>query len=591
VSNTVSESDTVLFSIHAFENRCNFKEFFMIFSNRSHFVRRELTALILAVILFTTPALGWQSPAVSNPAVGSKAAPALAVSELDAVARLKVETITEITTALASKEMEGRGTATPGGERAAQFIADRFAKLGLKPLGDGGKYLQAVKFKSAQPISESTFKAGDSSLNLGEDYIITPFTSGQVDGSGGLVFVGYGVVSPELKRDDLAGLDLKNKVVVILTGRPKNIDEAEWAKVSNPQKISSNLLGRGIAGLVIANYGTKEEPFSLLSSYLMRRRVRLADTPETPFKLPPIVLASSSGVEKLMAGTGSTFAQVLEKAENGENVTKDLNKTATISLRVKNEEATGSNVAGVIEGSDPKLKEEAVIFTAHYDAYGLGTDGTIYPGAADNALGVGMMLSIAEAMAKSPVKPRRSTIFLAVTGEEHGLLGASYWVKNPTWPIDKLAANINFDGIGTEVYGPVKRVTIFGGEYSELGSVLSDVVVATGNTVLPDPMPEEKTFYRSDHYAFVKKGVPAVMLMGSPEGDAASLLARVKKWLKTDYHQATDVVRPDWHWEGARTLASVGLIVGLRVANTDVMPAWLPTAPFNRETGNGGTPK
>jgi Zn-dependent M28 family amino/carboxypeptidase len=290
-------------------------------------------------------------------------------------------------------------------------------------------------------------------------------------------------------------------------------------------------------------------------------------------------------MEKIFAGTGATYAETLAKAEGGEAVTKDLNKPAAISIRVKRETAAGSNVVAVLEGSDPKLKDQAVVYTAHYDAYGIDSQGRIFPGAADNALGVAEIVSIAEAFTKSTTKPRRSVIFLAVTGEEHGLLGAEYWVAHPTWPLEKVAANLNFDGIGTEVYGPVKRVVGFGAEHSDLGPVLEAVVAANGGQIAPDPLPEEKVFYRSDHYAFVKKGVPALMLLGGPEGEVAPWLTRARKWMETDYHQPTDVIGPDWHWDGARAVAVIGLVTGMRVADAEPMPAWLQTSPFNKPRG------
>jgi Zn-dependent M28 family amino/carboxypeptidase len=338
----------------------------------------------------------------------------------------------------------------------------------------------------------------------------------------------------------------------------------------------------GAAGIVIANIGTPEQPYNLLANYLSRRRVQLADAPVPPFKVPPIILISDEGAGKIFAGSGMTYAEALAKAQTGVFVSRPFEKQASATVRVKMEEGTGSNVVGVLEGSDPKLKSEAVIYSAHYDAYGIDASGKIYPGAADNALGVGMITAIAESFAKAPKPPRRSIIFLAVTGEEYGLLGAEHWVKNPTWPLAKLAANLNYDGIGTEVYGPVKRMVGFGAEYSELGKTLEAVLQATAITLTPDPMPEERAFYRSDHYAFVKKGVPALMLLGGPEGDTKMWIGRAKKWLDTEYHQTSDTVKPDWNWEGPRASATVGLIIGMRVADAEAMPAWLPTAPFRR---------
>ena len=542
---------------------------------------RALRTALLISALIAPPAFGWQGT-VTAPKAGA----ALSAAEREAVARLKLETLREVTTALAAPDMEGRGTGQPGGDKAAKYLADRFAKLGLKPLGDAGTYLQAIKFKGAAVLPESNIKAGEATLKLGADFIATPpYTAEQIDASGSLVFISYGVVSSDLKRDDFAGLDVKGKVVVLLSGRPKNVDEATWAKAANNQALVMSLITKGAAGLVITNVGSAQQPYSMIASYLTRRRVSLAAAPEPGFKLPPIIIASDAGAEKLFAGSGLTFAQAKEKAEAGEAVSRDLGKTAAITVRVKKEEGTSSNVVAVLEGADAKLKEQAVVYTAHYDAYGIDAEGRIYPGAADNALGTASIVAIAEAFAKAPARPRRSVIFLAVTGEEYGLLGAEHWVKHPTWPIDKLAADLNYDGIGTEVYGPVKKVVGFGMEHSDLGPVLEAVVTATGGAITPDPMPEEKAFYRSDHYAFVKKGVPALMLMGGPDIDTAAFVARIKKWLDADYHQPTDTVRPDWNWEGPRTLAVVGLLVGMRVANADAMPAWLPSSPFNRARG------
>jgi len=561
--------------------------------------RRGFLSALLAVALFSTsvvPAFGWQQGATAPATVKSSTA-TLTAAEKKAVGRVKLETIREMTTRLSSKEFEGRGTAQPGADRAANYLAEHFKKLGLKPGGDNGSYLQPIKFKSAMVLSTSTVKVGDAELKLGTDYLLAPpYTSDQFDVNGSLVFVGYGVVSKELQRDDLAGLDLKGKVVIMLGGQPpSNVDAASWRRASNPQAVAMNTFGRGAVALIIANAGTAAQPFSTIANYLSRRRVTLASAAAPPVQTPPVLLADNAALEKIFAGSTLSYAQTLEKAATGEGVSRDMGKTATLALRLKREEATSSNVVGILEGSDAKLKEEAVVYTAHYDAYGIDGNGTIFPGAADNALGTATISAIAEAFVKAYPKPRerprRSIIFLAVTGEEYGLLGAEHWVRNPTWPLTKIAADINFDGIGTEIYGPVKRIVGFGAEHSDLGTILDDVSVATGNIVTPDPLPEENAFVRSDHYAFVKRGVPALMLMGGPAGDDATWVPRMKKWLVTEYHSPDDAVKPDWDWTGPRTLAQVGLIIGLRVANAEAMPAWRSTSPFNRARGAVGGPK
>ncbi len=543
------------------------------------FLWRTTVAALALSLLLTPMTFALQQQTAAGVAASAST---LSANERAASALVKAETVREVTTALSAPDMQGRGTMQPGADRAAKYIADRWSKLGLKPLGDAGTYLQAIKFKSSMVLPESTIKAGDVALKLGTDFTVAPpYGAEQTDVSGPLVFAGYGVNSPELKRNDLEGIDVKGKVVVVVGGRPDNVDAAAWQKAGGPGALARNLVQAEAAAIIVANAGTKQTPFKQLVDYLSRRRVQLADG-RVAGKRPPVILISDEGVEKLFAGMDTTYAQALAKARAGEVVSRDLKQTASISLRVKMEEGTSSNVVAVLEGSDPKLKSEAVIYTAHYDAYGIDAAGRIYPGAADNALGVGMITAIAEAFAKAPQKPRRSVIFLAVTGEEYGLLGADYWVKHPTWPIEKLAANLNFDGIGTEIYGPVKRIVGFGAEYSDLGKTLEGVLQATGITLTPDPMPEEQAFYRSDHFAFVQRGVPALMLLGGPEGDPAVWIARARKWLETDYHQTTDTVQPNWNWEGPRASATVGLIIGMRVANNDALPAWLPSAPFKR---------
>jgi Peptidase family M28 len=553
--------------------------------SRMKFCSRGFLAAVLVITLLAPAARAWQQSSATT-AVAAKAA-ALTVVERKAADRVKLATIREVTTKLSSNEFEGRGTGQPGADKAANYLATQFARLGLKPGGDNGTYLQTIKFRSAEVLPESSVKIGDVALRHRDDYVLVPpYMSDQVDATGGVVFAGFGVVSTDLKRNDLEGLEVKGKIVIILGGQPAGVDDAAWKRATAPLNRAMGIFGRGALAMIVANAGTAAQPYSTISNYLSRRRVSLATAPEAQFKIPPVLLASNEAMEKIFAGGPATFAQVLEKAKSGEMVSRDLGVTATLALRIKREESASSNVVGVLEGSDGKLKREAVVYTAHYDAYGIDRSGLIYPGAADNALGTATITGIAEAFAKAFSKPsdrpRRSIVFLAVTGEEYGLFGAEHWVRNPTWPLEKVAANINFDGIGTEVYAPVKRVVGFGAEHSDLGTVFEEVSAATGLTVTADPMPEENAFVRSDHYAFVKRGVPALMLMGGPEGEPSTWIPRIKKWIATDYHATTDTVKPDWNWTGPQTLAQLGLIIGLRVANADAMPAWRPTSQFNR---------
>ena len=553
-----------------------------------------MMAALLLVFSFvnsaTLRAAAQQGPATAAAVAPAPSAAALTEAEREAAARVRVETVREVTTALASKEMGGRGTGQPGGDLAAQYIADRFAKIGLKPLGENKGYFQTIKFREFQLAPETFFKVGETALRLREEFVPVPPYAGDRELSAPLVFAGYGVQSAKLGRQDLKDMDVRGKLVVLLDGPPKGVDEKSWEKSQASFAVLRNLLVQGAAGLVIAGAGSELMSYAKTADYLTRRQVEPAGTGQLPPGFPPFLYVSDAGAEKLFAASGTTYAEAKRRAEAGEFVSRDLKQAANLSVRFRSANVTGRNVVGLLEGSDPALKEQAVVYTAHYDAYGTDAEGRVYPGAADNALGVAEMVAIAEGLAAARPRPRRSFVFLAVTAEEYGLYGAEHWVKNPTWNLKQIAANLNFDGVGTEVFGPLRQVVGFGMEHSDLGALLQQVAAATGNRIIPDPLPEETAFYRSDHYAFVKRGVPALFLMGTPEMDAETLVARYREFDDRDYHQPTDVVKPDWNWEGARSLAQVGLLLGLRVANAERMPAWLPSSPFNRQRGTNEPP-
>jgi hypothetical protein len=501
-------------------------------------------------------------------------------AEQSAISHLTTESIRRFTTDLSAPAMEGRGTAQPGGDRAARYIADQYKALGLKPLGDRTTFFQPVRFHTAEVLAESRVTMGRNVLTSGKDFVITsPLPKQPVDLTAALVFVAYGVVSPQLNRDDLANIDIRGKVAMIITGKPRAVDEAVWRKSTAMPSVISALGSRGaVAVLIAADSGS----YGSISDRFGRRSVSLAEARESTN--PPAIVLNHPAAERMLEGAGSNLADLKTRAEAGGSTSREITDHVTISLRVKHEQGTSNNVVGVIEGSDTKLKEEAVVFSAHYDAYGIAADGRIYPGAADNALGVAEMLAIAEAVSRSKASLRRSLIFIAVTGEEYGLLGSKYWVEHPTWPIARIAANINYDGVGTETFGQVKQVAGFGAEFSDLGKTFINAARDTAVETIPDPVPEQRIFYRSDHYSFAAVGIPAINILGGPGGDTKVWIARLFSQLPTTYHQPGDVIGSDWNWDGPRTVAMIGLLIGLRVANADAMPNWLPTAPFKRSS-------
>jgi Zn-dependent M28 family amino/carboxypeptidase len=534
------------------------------YSNKSARWQKVLSALMLTTLLFGQ----------------SFAQTTLSATEKELADKINIATIKEATTALAADDMQGRGTMQPGGDKAANWIADRFQKLGLKPLGDKGSYLQKIDFKETLMTSDTAFKVGNENLKFGSEFGIAPFSAGNKSASGEMIFVGYAIEHDGIKRHDLGNAILEGKIVVMLEGPPTGISKKDWDAAKAQQIFVINLFRKGAAGVVFIGHGREDMPPDEAIDYFSRRQIALADE-DGASDMPLFTFVSKTGAEKLFAKADVSLKDALAQAETNTFKPVKLNQKASITSKIKTTKGTSSNVVGYLEGSDATLKAEAVLFSAHYDAYGV-ENGKIYHGAADNALGVAEMLSVAEAYSKMATKPKRSMIFLAVTGEEYGLYGSKYWAKKPTWDIKKVAANLNLDGIGTEVYAPVKTFVGFGAEHSTLGAILTDVSNIYGIKVIPDPMPEEKIFLRSDHYSFVERGVPALMLLGAPAGEAKAWIDRSKEWEKTDYHQPGDTIQPNWAWEGAETVAEVMGIMGWRISETTAMPEWLSTSRFGK---------
>lgn len=510
----------------------------------------------------------------------------LSAEEKSLAEKITVQTIKDVTTVLSADDMQGRGTMQPGGDKAANWIADRFKQLGLKPLGDKDSYLQKVEFKETVATSETSFSVGEEKLNFGTDYGFLPMNNGNKDVSGEMVFVAYGIQAQSINRDDLAGVNVMGKVVVMLEGPPANIPKKAWDDQKAGSLFFRNIIQKGAAALVFIGHGREEHSPDESINYFARRQITMPDEEGYPAFVPPVVYVGSKAAEKLFAKSGVALKDALAQAEQNSFKPINLKEKAKIVAKYKIGKGFSNNVVGYLEGSDPTLKAEAVLFSAHYDAYGT-ENGKIYHGAADNALGTAEMLAVAEAFSKTETKPKRSLIFLAVTGEEYGLYGSKYWAKKPTWDIKKVAANLNLDGVGTEVYGAVKTMVGYGAEHSTLGAMMEDVSSTMGIKVAPDPVPDEKVFLRSDHYSFVERGVPSLMLMGAPEGDIQDAMKRMKEWEKTDYHQPGDVIKSDWVWEGAETVAEIMGIMGLRVANGETMPSWLASSRFGKlERGN-----
>jgi Peptidase family M28 len=543
--------------------------------------------LLLAGMIRPNRLQDWQQTTVASPAAG----PSLTPAEQQATSLVKTKTIREVVTALVNKEMEGRGAAQAGGEKAARYIAQRMKAMGLKPLGGHRSYFQKVNLKGFRVLPESFVKIENQSLKQGQEIIVIPgmlsrtLLRKQLEVQGEIVFASYGVVSSVVKRDDLAGMDVKGKVVALVNGVPDKAKVQDWASLSLGT-IVREVTERGAVGVLWLPSSADPLPDSL-REYGSRRGAALLDLPSSLRSgLVPAAVLSPAAAEQLFARTGMTFQEALAKTKSGESVSPNLGKKGTLSIRIAFEpqNVRSDNVVGMLEGSDPKLKSQAIVYSAHYDAYGIQSDGKIYPGAADNALGVGNMLAIAEAMSSSSVRPRRSVVFLAATAEENGHLGSYHWINHPTWPLSKIAADLNFDGIGSEVWGPVGGFYGIGVQQSDLQTLLSSLSTAMGATLMPEADPAERLFQRSDNFEFAQRGIPTIYVVGLG-GDQSKIQTRVKQFFNEHYHQVSDVVRDDWDWSGPKKLADFYLIAGLRIANEEALPTWLPTSAFNRSRG------
>jgi hypothetical protein len=545
-------------------------------------VSRPVLGLVVTVALATPRVSGTQDT--------------LSSLEQRAIGAVRADTVRDVTTALAAAAMEGRGAAQAGGERAAAYLAGRFATAGLKPGAGSSSYYQRIDVNVDTLMPDTAFSVGSDQFAFKKDFAVAQPSSPSAmrPVTADVVFVGYGVVSAGLNRDDLAGVDVSHKIVIVLSGIPRGVDPDLWEKESKQRVVFGRLIDRHAAGFIVVDDGDAsafESTAAAISNRTVRPSRPLVDATAASrwslelladrFDLPPSVLVSQRAANVILRGR---LADLKRRADARESITQDLMVRGSIAPHVSRQTGTTSNVIGVVEGSDVRLAREAVVFTAHYDGFGKDSEGVVYAGAGDNALGVGKLVAVAEALAGMTPRPRRSVIFIATTGEEYGDLGAAYWLEHPTWPIATVAADINYDcSIPLDAFGRLAFVFDFGFAQSDLNDTVKRVAAATGVAIEPDPDPEGGLASRSDQYVFMKAGTPALLLVGGP-AMGPRVLRRAGDWENTRYHKPTDVVEADWNWDGPRMLAAFGLVAGLRIANQDLMPAWKPGSPYKRKT-------
>lgn len=505
---------------------------------------------------------------------------------------------------LASDEFEGRLPGTKGEELTVNYIVDQFKALGLKPGNTDGTYVQTVPLVglTADPNMSLTFRAGTKkvSLRYGDEFVA--WTKRVVETSGlqdsDVVFVGYGIVAPEFDWDDYKGLDVRDKTLVMLINDPPLPDPRD------PSKLDETMFGgkamtyygrwtykfeiaaqKGAKGCFII-HETKPAayPWGVVQGSWTGEQFDLVTPDKNRRRCAVEGWLSYESAKRLFRLAGQNLEAWKKAALRRDFRPLPLNAKASVSLKNSLRRVDSANVLARLEGSDPKLKNQYVIYVAHWDH--LGKDPTlagdqIFNGAVDNATGVAGLLELAEGFAKLPKPPRRSLLFMAVTAEEQGLLGSRYYAENPIYPLTQTVAVVNLDAMNP--WGRTKDVIILGMGNSTLDEVVQAVAREQGRTVRPDPEPEKGLFYRSDHFNFAKQGVPALYLdggieyVGRPQGWGLQMM---DKFTQQDYHKPSDEIKPEWDLSGLAEDVRLLFQVGYRVANEDKYPEWKPGTEF-----------
>ena len=514
---------------------------------------------------------------------------------------------------LASDQLAGRETGSKEHDVASLYIATQLQALGLKPAGVDGSYLQQVPLRKARLVPDSAefslhVDGKTTELSFPKAFFTGPsmqYTDVAVTAP--LVFAGYGLVSKEFGLDDYANIDVQGKIVVLLSGRPESLPSEEAAHLNSLKtKLAAE---RGAVGIITIHTPKQEKarPYATSLLYLNAPSMEWLHTDGTPADSYPNMKAGAyvhyDAAGALFAKAEQSLAQIFAATEQQQNPKGfDLGVSATLKRRSTHEAIDSPNVLAVLPGSDPTLKDEYVVITAHSDHIGLSndlrSDDKINNGAMDNASGVAILLETARMFAAMPVAPKRSILFAVVTGEEKGLLGADYFANNPTVAIDKMVANVNLD-MPVLLY-PFADMIAFGANHSSLGKVVAQAAAKEGIALSADPMPEQAIFTRSDHYTLVKKGVPAVFLMTGfkskdPNQDGGKVWG---SFFAKHYHKPSDDIPSlikDYgaiRYDAGAVFANINYNIALDIANTKQRPYWLKDSffngvfgkPYNRET-------
>ena len=499
---------------------------------------------------------------------------------------------------LADSLLQGRAPGTPGYELAARYVATELEGMGLHPAVNGN-WFQPVPLQNAVTDASAsslvlTVNGKEQKLEDARDYVLSTWFANpapknnpgraESDVSAPVVFVGFGVTAPDQNYDDYAGVDVHGKIVARIYGAPASFPSTERAYYSDSTVKARNAVARGALGVleIMLPEDWKRYPWDWLVPQIQVGEMHWIDNNRVPHDFFPDLrgnaLLSEAGEKILFAGAPKTLDEVFTTARAGKPQAFALPIRAHIHTVASQKVISSSNIIAELKGSDPALRDQYVVYTAHVDHLGIcpAIEGdNVCHGALDNASGTSTLLEIARAYASLPKAPRRSILFAFVTGEEMGLLGSDYFAHFPTVPLKSIVANVNIDG-APGAYFSMKDIVALGGEHSSLGDEVAAAAKLMGYEVSPDPMPEEVSFIRSDQYSFVLHGVPAVDLTDGVKSTDPKIngLEVIKKWLVTRYHTPLDNMDQPIDWDAMAKGTVMNFLVGYQVAQHDRPPEW-----------------
>jgi Zn-dependent M28 family amino/carboxypeptidase len=490
---------------------------------------------------------------------------------------------------LSSDLLEGRGVGARGGDLATDYIATQMALIGAKPAGDNGAYFQNFTLVGveAQPSAQlSAVAPGGAAISFQwlDEFVgaaLQQKSENEFDAEA--MFVGHGITAPEYDWDDYKGLDVRGKVVVLFTSEPPSDDPkfftgraltyyGRWT-----YKFEEAARRGAVAAIIIHTTPTASYGWDVVRSSWGREDIEVKVAPGAHALTLAAWVTAEAG-EKIASSLGKTVDELLKMADTRgfKAIPLPLRFRGRVPAKIR--EIKTRNVVAKIEGSDPQLKDQAVVLSAHWDHLGIGTPvngDSIYHGAVDNATGCGMLLEMARAWAALPEKPLRSAIFVSVAAEEAGLLGSRYFGEHPVIPAGKIAAALNFDGF--QPWGRSRDVVVNGADRTTFFPIVEEAAQRFGFTIGPDPLPEAGLYYRSDHFSFARVGIPSFSveegrdLLGKPPGTGEKLYADFNDHR---YHQPSDQYHDDWDFSGMETYARFGFLIGVNVANAPALPTW-----------------